>query len=138
MIALATLDARLPRHVLSPVLALIRLHLLPDSELEVFVRNLAVFIGVKKVEQFRELVLGRRHAPVGKVELEVLGHNGPTLSHIHINEGLAHGFPLLVYLHHHLLNQVLVERLLALVQVFLRILHLEALRIEVERWIDSL
>ena len=73
-----------------------------------------------------------------QVELQVFANNAAMLALIERDKGLPHGFPLLVNLHHYLLNQVLVVGVLALGEVFIRVLHLEALQVGVESWIYCL
>jgi len=138
VVALATLDAGLPRHILSPVLTLVWLHLLTYGLLEVLIRDLAVLVLVEIVEKLRELVLGGNDTPMREVELEIVWLDSPLFANVHLHESLAHGLPLLVDFHHHLVDQVLIVSLFALVKVFLGVLHVEALRVQVEWRIDCL
>lgn len=101
VVLFATFDANWIGHVLTPKFALIRLHVLPDGLLEIFVRNLTISIAIQSLEQILELLLGNFHAPMGQVKFEFALLNEARLAHIHVNKGFPHRFPLLVNLVHH-------------------------------------
>ena len=136
VIVLATLDSSLPWHVLPPVRTLVRLNLLSNGPLEVLVADPTVSVRIKVVEEVAKLLFGGDHSPVLQVEAKVFRHNRSILADIESHECLTHGLPLVVDLGNNLLDQLLVIGLLALIQVFLWVLEIEALRVEVERRVD--
>jgi len=115
VVIFASLYAGLSRHILAPVFALIRLHLLTYGFLEVLIRDDTVLIFVEKVKELHEFVRGDNNAPMRKVKLEVVSNDNTLFAMVQLDKSLAHCFPLFVDFHHDLLYQVLVVSLLALV-----------------------
>jgi len=106
VVFLATLDSNWIGHVLSPKFALVWLHVLPYRLLEIFVRNLAISVVIQGRKKILKGLFGNLHTPVSEVKFEFALLNEARFAHIHVDEGLAHSFPLLVNLVHDLGQQI--------------------------------
>jgi len=115
VIIFASLYAGLSWHVLTPVLALVWLHLLTYGFLEVFVRDYTVLILIEKVEKFIELVRCYHDTPMREIKLKVISDDNTLFAMVQLDKSLAHRFPLLVDFHNNLLDQILVVSLFALI-----------------------
>lgn len=87
--------------------------------MKIFVRNLAILVAVKFVEEELELCIAEVEAPVFEVEFELILLNEATLVLIEVNECFSDGLPLVLDLVMDNLLQSFVALLLAPLHPFL-------------------